>query len=193
MKTAVKIIKVLLENNKAMTIREISKKIKADYKITHTAAHFLIKKKVLTAETVGGSTLCKLNKANFTLEIYQAENERKENLLKNKNILQLYKEIIEKIKTSSYLLLVFGSYAQNKQTKSSDIDLMFISNEKNIERDIDNILSLLPLKTHALVFTEEEFKKMYHSRKSNVVQEAVKSYIILFGTENFYHLINKNE
>ena len=67
---------------------------------------------------------------------------------------------------------------------------MFISNDKDFEKKVSNILSLLPLKTHFLVFTEEEFVRMKDSKKPNVVQEAIKDNVILYGIENYYKLKN---
>jgi len=188
MKTEIKIIKTLIEN-KSLTIREISQKINSDYKITHIAVQRLIEKDIIFIETIGKSSLCRLNN-NFTFEIYKAEDEKKQDLLKNKNIKQLYKEISARIKTSFFIFIVFGSYAKKKQTKSSDIDLILISNEENFEKTIDNITSILPLKTHILVFTEEEFIRMKNSKERNVVKEAIENNIILYGTENYYKLKN---
>jgi len=190
MKTELKIIKYFVENKKPKTIREIAKQIKADYRITYIAIQRLIEKNVINVQTVGKSSLCRLDEKYYGIRIYEAENERKENILKNKNINQLYKEIMSKVKTSSFILLLFGSYAKSKQTKTSDIDLMFISNEEDFESKISDILSLLPLKTHALVFTEEEFTRMKDTKKSNVIQEAIESNIILYGIEAYYWLKN---
>ena len=190
MKTKLKIVKLFIEDNKPKTIREIAKQINADYRITHTATQRLIEQNILKTQTVGKSTLCELNPAYYGFEIYEAENERKDKILKNKNIRQLYKEIMLKVETSLFILVLFGSYAKGKQTKSSDIDLLFISNEKNFENKVTDILSLLPIKTHQVVFTEEEFVRMKDSKKSNVVQEAIENNIILYGIETYYRLKN---
>ena len=101
MKTEKKIIKLFIKNKKSMTIREIAKNIHADYKISYTAIQRLADKKIILCETIGKSTLCKLNNLYYGVEIYEAENERKDELLKIKNIKQLYREITEKIKTIS--------------------------------------------------------------------------------------------
>ena len=190
MKTELKIIKHFIENKKPKTIREIAQQIKADYRITQTAVQRLTGKNILKVQTVGKSSLCSFNEKYFGTNLYEAENERREEVLRNKNINQLYKEIMSKVKTGSFILLLFGSYAKRKQTKTSDIDLLFISNESNFETKISDILSLLPLKTHALVFTEEEFIRMKDSKKSNVIQEAIERNIILYGIEAYYRLKN---
>ena len=190
MKTKLKIVKLFIENSKPKTIREISKQISADYRITYTATQRLIQQNILKTQTVGKSSLCELNSSYYGIEMYEAETERKDKILKNRNIKQLYKEIMSKVKTSFFVLLLFGSYAKNKQTKTSDIDLLFISSEKNFENKISDILSLLPLKTHPLVFTEEEFIRMKDTKKPNVVQEAIENNIILYGIEAYYRLKN---
>ena len=190
MKTEKKAIKLFIEEKEAKTIREIAKGIKSDYKITYTATQRLLNKNILLSKNVGKSVLCNLNPSSYGIEIYEAENERRENLFKNKNIRQLYREIMAKMKNTLFVFLIFGSYAKNKQVKSSDIDIMFISNEKNFEEKLSDILSLLPLKVHLLVFTENEFIRMKDSKELNVVKEAIENNIILYGIENYYRLKN---
>lgn len=190
METEKKIISLFVEEKEPKTIREISKRIKSDYKIVHTATQRLLERDILTSKKIGKSRLCELNNLYYSLEIYEAENKRKNNLLKNKDLKQLYNEIMGKAKSSFFIFLIFGSYAKGKTTKSSDIDILFISNESGFEEKISSILSLLPLKTHALIFTEEEFIRMKDSKKSNVVKEAMENYIILYGIENYYRLKN---
>jgi predicted nucleotidyltransferase len=92
--------------------------------------------------------------------------------------------------TSFFVMLLFGSYAKGRQTKTSDIDLMFITNEKDFERKITDIISLLPLKTHILVFTEEEFIRMKDAKKPNVIKEAIDNSIILYGIEEYHRMKN---
>lgn len=190
MKTERKIVNLFIEHTEPKTIREISKQINADYRITYTAVQRLIKKDILRTQTIGKSSVCQLNDAYYGLEIYEAESKRKEEIFKKKNIKQLYKELNSKLDTNLFILLLFGSYAKSKQTKSSDIDLLFISNEKGLENKVSDILSILPLKNHVLVFTEEEFKRMKDSKKSNVVKEAMECNFILYGIEAYYRLKN---
>ncbi|MEK6951249.1 MAG: nucleotidyltransferase domain-containing protein [Nanoarchaeota archaeon] len=188
--TELKIIRHFIGNPKPQTIREIARQIKADYRITYIAIHRLMEKKIIKVQAVGKSTLCQLDEKYYGIEIYQAENERRAEILRNSNFKQLYQEIISKVNTGFFVLLLFGSYAQGKQTKTSDIDLMFISNENDFESRISNLLSVLPLKTHAFVFTEEEFIRMKDAKKPNVVQEAIEHNIILFGIEAYYSMKN---
>ena len=190
MKTENKIIMLFIEDKNSKTIREISKKIKSDYRITHIATQRLLNKNILISKTVGKSVLCELNNSYYSVELYEAENNRKEDFLRNRNLKQVYKEIMSKVKSSFFIFLVFGSYAKGRPTKSSDIDIIFVSNEQGFEEKISDILSLLPIKTHTLVFTEEDFIRMKDSKKSNVIKEAIENNVILYGIENYYMLKN---
>ena len=67
---------------------------------------------------------------------------------------------------------------------------MFISTEKDFEERVSAIVSLIPLKTHILVFKEEEYIRMKDSKKSNVIQEAIENHIILYGIEAYYRMKN---
>ena len=190
METENKVISLFIEEKTPKTIREISKKIKSDYKITHTATQRLLEKNILLSKKIGQSSLCELDNLFYGSEIYVAESKRKDNLLKNKDLKQLYQEVMAKIKSTFFIFLIFGSYAAGKSTKSSDIDILFVSNEQGFEEKISNTLSLLPMKTHAFVFTEEEFIRMKDSKKSNVIKEMIKNNVILYGVENYYRLKN---
>ena len=61
MKTSIKIIKLLIELKEPITIREVSKKINSDYKITYLAVKELIKKEIITIKKFGNSSACSLN------------------------------------------------------------------------------------------------------------------------------------
>ncbi len=190
MKTEIKVLKAMLQDREPKTIREIAGAIKADYRITYTAVQILMQKQSITSKTVGKSTLCQLNDRHYGLELHRAETERKEQLLKDKDLKILFQDIMAKTKTSMFILLVFGSHAKGKATRQSDADIMTISNEKGFEETIDRILGLLPLKTHNLTFTEEEFKRMKDSKEPNVVKETMQNNVILYGIENYYKLKN---
>lgn len=187
MKTEKKVINLMLKENSDLTIRQISNKLGSDYKITHTAVKRLFKKQILTSKTVGKSILCSLNR--WSNNLILAECER--SLEVSKDILLLKKEIYSKSSTSFFIMLLFGSYAKGQANKHSDIDIIFISNEKDFEINTRKTLRLLPLKVHPLFFTEKEFVNMINSRESNVAKEAINNYVILYGIENLYNLMQK--
>ena len=174
MKTKTKIIKALIETNNLLTIKDLSKKINADYRITHTAAKKLIEENIVIQQRIGTGIVCQLNPKACCDQIFKAEYERKQELLQNRNINQLHNDFTNKLNTSMYVLLLHQS------VKLPEINLTFISNEANFKKKVEQITALIPLPTNATVLTEEEFKKSTIHQKNN---------IILHGIESYYHLM----
>ncbi len=184
-----KVLSLLLYNKtKEFTIREISKKINVDYKTVYLITQGLIKNKVITAKKMGQTTLCLINQKEFSSDIFKAELIRRENLLNNKNFYSLY-NYFKEIKEPFFILLLFGSYASGNQTKKSDIDLMLITENNSIEKQIKNLISIIPLNIHLLNFTSKEFLSMLKTTEFNIGKEVFRNNIILFGIEDYYRLI----
>src|SRR3989338_11390631 len=135
------IIKLLIENReKELSINQIAKLLKKDYKNAHNIITRLSKMKVVKLESFGKSYKVILASKAHPL-IYEAECIRRQELLKNKDIEVMY-DSFKSMRSKLYVLLVFGSYAKKTQTKLSDIDLMFIVPdlaEDKMEKEIQNI------------------------------------------------------
>ena len=86
-------------------------------------------------------------------------------------------------------MLIFGSYSNKSATKSSDIDLCLITDNKNVKEHIHSILSITPVKLHLNEFTLSEFVSMLKEREENLGHEIVNNNIILHGIEGFYELV----
>ncbi len=186
MKTEIKAIKaLLLEKEEGLTISGIAKKTGSDYRIVHTAVSRLLKKGIVEKRNVGKSAEIKLKKR-FSKEVFEAENERREELVKNKGMKVLY----EKLGSLPFPLiaLVFGSYSKGNAKRGSDIDLMVICPADKADH-VENLISLMPLDIHLTVLKREEFLEMAKSKGFNVVNEAMKNNIILIGIEEYYRLV----
>lgn len=185
------IIKYLIEHkNEELNILKISKELKMDYKNVYLIIKRLEKQSLVQLESFGQSSRVKLIRQMHPL-IFEAEYERKEELLKNKDLAVMLNEFKSKLKSKYYTLLIFGSYAKHTQTKNSDIDLMFIvpdGKEEIFEKDINRIAKSLPLPIHFLIFSEKQFLEMKDSKESNVGQEALRDNIPLYGIETYYEL-----
>jgi DNA polymerase sigma len=186
MKTEIKILKHLLLEYKSETILELSKKIKLDYKIVHTATKELVKKGLLESKPVGKSIQLTLKRI-YSKEIFEAETERKEELLKNKNLQIIHNALINL--PFQFIGLIFGSYAKETYTKKSDIDLMIITSEEN-QSKIKSVISIIALDVHLIFFNYEEFLQMKNSKEFSVVSEAIKNNIIIINIEDYYRLLN---
>lgn len=185
------ILKHLIEKkNEELNILKISKALRIDYKTIYSIVKRLEKESIIKLESFGQSNRIKLILQIHPL-IFEAEYNRRKELLKNKNLAVMFNSFKNTIKSKLYILLVFGSYAKKTQTKNSDIDLMFIvpnGKEELFERDVDITARTLPLPIHHLVFSEKQFLEMVYARESNVGKEALKNSIILYGIENYYEM-----
>jgi len=186
------IIKFLIENkNEELNIRSISKFLSMDYKNIYSIIKRLEKVSLIKIETFGQSSRVKLNAIIHPL-VFEAEFERRKDILKNKNLAVMLSSFKRAIKSKLYILLLFGSYAKRTQTKSSDIDLMVICPnglEDTFEKDINMTARSIPLPLHSLVFSESQFIELVNAKEPNVGQEALKNNIILYGVEQYYGLI----
>jgi len=186
MKTEIKILKFLLQEDPSVTILDLSKKIGLDYKIIHTATKELIRKGLIDGRTVGKSIQLTLKRI-LSKEILEAETERKEELLKNKNLRVVYQMLLEQ--PFQFIAIIFGSYAKKTATKKSDIDLMIITSEEN-QKKIESKIATIPLNIHLTPLDYPEFLQMKNSKEFSVVSEAIKNNIIVINIEDYYRLLN---
>ena len=182
----VDIIVALLEiQDGQVSISQLSKKLKIDYKNTYNIIKRLEKNNLLILNKFGNAYNIILNKKMHPL-IFEAEYRRREELLKDKNLLVLYNKLNKII--YPYIALIFGSYSKRSANQYSDIDLMLIYN-KSRAIDIERTISLLPLDIHIVTFSFEEFFKMAKNKEFNVVTEAIKNNTIFIGIEDYYRLV----
>lgn len=187
----IRIIKFFLEHiTESFAIREIARKAKIDYKLVHTVVQRLVQRKVLDKKRQANIDLCSLSFIDLSC-IYYVENLRAEEFLqKNKELRRFFQEVQENVKDSYYTLLLFGSFAKRTENKYSDVDLLIISPERSrgeeIERAINTKALLLKRKVQIIVLGEKEFIDNLSSKQLNVVKEAFKHHLILFGAEAFY-------
>lgn len=186
------IIRYLIENkNEELNILKISKELRMDYKNVYSIVKRLEKELLVKLESFGQSSRVKLISQVHPL-IFEAEYNRRKELLKDKNLAVMLNDFKNALKSKCYILLIFGSYAKKTQTKNSDIDLMFIvpdGKEELFEKDVHRAARSLPLPIHYLVFSEKQFLDMNNAKESNVGQEALKNNIILYGIETYYEMI----
>ena len=180
------ILRFLIENKeKEFSINEVAKSLKIDYKLVYTNIKKLREDKIIKVEDLGNTKRCSFSKS-FNNDVFLVENERKKDLLKNKDFLVLTNRL-EKI-NKQFILLLFGSYAKGTETRHSDIDLLLIS-DKDSAKMIENELELIPLKIHLTAISYEGFIEMLKSKEQTVVAETIKNNLILFGIEDYYRLL----
>ena len=185
-----KILKFLIENKESPhSIREISKRLKADYKNTSQALNN-INPETYSKKKQGNTCLIEFNQGNNIETLSVEEKRAKEFLSKNPKIKLIAKDINE-IGYPFMIVLVFGSFAKGKNTPASDIDICIISDNKTKTSKLMEMLNLFSLKIEVQEFTIKEFVSMIEKKRNNLGHEIIKNNIILYGIENYYNLISK--
>lgn len=187
----IEVIKLLIEQrSKELSISQIAKLLKKDYKNVHNMVTRLVRMSLVQLQPFGKSQRVVLITKIHPL-LFDAEYSRRNALLSNRNIAVMY-DSFKRLRSTFYILLVFGSYAKKTYTKHSDLDLMFIvpdRAEDSMEKEIQNITSTLPLNLHVHIFKETDFKAMKNSKEITVGSEAMRHNIILHGIESYYGLL----
>ena len=188
MESEIKILKLLLSNKEEkFTIKKIAESININYRIAHEKITKLEKEGLVKVTRAGNSKICEFTNK-FNSKVFEAEYQRKHDLLKNKDFLILHNRLTEL--KFPFIALLFGSHAKETANKHSDIDILAIGGD---EKEIKVTLSLLPDKIHLTKVTYEEFIRMAKSKEFTVVSEAIKNNIILIGIEEYYRLIKNAE
>ncbi len=185
----VEVITYLL-NNKGndVNISGTATGLNLDYKSAHNIVKRLEEKKIIRLDQFGKSSKLTLNLSCHPL-LYEAEYKKREEITRNKDIKTIIEYFERNVQSKFYVILLFGSYAKKSQTKHSDIDLLFIIPNKALEKNIQQVASMIPIKLHVNIFTEKEFIAMKDSKQRTVGSEAIKDNIILLGIEQYYRLL----
>jgi len=119
--------------------------------------------------------------------------------LRTEDFLTLHKEIkpfieeVMKKMENFYTLLIFGSYAEYKQTSRSDVDILMIIDQpaetEQQERFLKRIADLYLPQAHIQVISQNDAREMGREKNLNVMKETLDKHIILFGAEDYYRFI----
>ncbi|MEM2131603.1 MAG: nucleotidyltransferase domain-containing protein [Candidatus Woesearchaeota archaeon] len=105
---------------------------------------------------------------------------------------KIINEIINNV-PGFYVLLVFGSYANNNFNKKSDIDICFLIENKSEINKIKPYLKDIKLNyaieidEHFILF--KEFIKMLIVDEENLAKQVVRKHILFYNGEIYYKLL----
>ena len=175
------------------SILELAKTLELPYPQIHRTVKSLIEKKLLLSARKG-KTIALRTKTEVCKEYISVELVRRDKILQKYSNLAIVLDDIEKITPAQYICLVFGSYAKNKATKESDIDLLFVIPDeyeyKTFERKIKTALTVP--KTDINITTEHGLLEMWQKPgQLNVGNELLKGHITLKGAEAVLYLRRK--
>ena len=175
-----------------MTIKQIQERCGYSYERVHNALKKLKEKTIVKLDKKGKTLLFKANYNHLYLKLafYHYMTEKLINF-SNKHPL-IYKTLKEININSVGIVLIFGSYSKETQTKNSDIDLMVVSNSKNAEKEINNLKIKYGLNISPVIIKSTEFSKIKKENKE--FWDDLKNYALVFNRSGlFYSWIYQNE
>lgn len=168
------------------TIREISKILNKSYSKIHESVISLEKENLLNINKIGNSSLCTINFSQKSISILSSIDEQESFSKKIPNLEKIleFKEFLDDI------ILITGSYANNKQTSKSDIDLVIITKEDPFKKQklIDNMISLFIPRIHPIVLSYKDFIEMLLDVKENYGKEIFKNRLLFRNSRRYYEL-----
>lgn len=172
-------------------IKEYSKE-KSNSIIQKSIAKFL-KEDLVNKTNIGNINLYQINLENSLVFSYF-------NILiqekLSKPVKLCLKNIREELSETEFLsLIIFGSYADGKQTDKSDLDLALFVNSEEDKRNCRlgmksaELKSILNLDTQ--VFTKSEMLQMLNDKKENLGKQIAKKHLVIINPLIFYSIIKE--
>ncbi len=104
-------------------------------------------------------------------------------------------KIAENIPTAFYILIITGSYAKNKQTPKSDIDMVVIVDDavetKRVYAELSHDCEMNIPPVHLYVFKKEEFIQMLLNKEANYGKAIALDNLILYGGAEYFKIMDE--
>ncbi len=104
-------------------------------------------------------------------------------------------EIIGKMPVKGFCLVVFGSYAEKKQARKSDMDVCLLIESEEAERSIRPYLNEIKLGTEVDIdehyITFGDFIKMLLRKEENLGKQIFRKHRLFYNPEIYYQLIKE--
>ena len=109
--------------------------------------------------------------------------------------LEIISDIIDSIPVKEYSLIVFGSYAENKQIKNSDLDICLLISNKETEKKLRPYFNEIKLnysiKIDEHYITFSEFIQMLLRKEENLGKQIFKKHRLFYNSDMYYQLIKE--
>jgi predicted nucleotidyltransferase len=195
-KTQEQVLAFLLSHtDEQFTIHGIAKKLRKSYTLVYNNITFLEKQGIVTKEDVPPGKIIKINKFVAKDILIDIETKIRYNfLVKHPWVKVMLNDILKQVKNPFFIMIVFGSYAKGKNDNKSDLDILFINDDKDTIFELENATkeSYTKVKKSIHSISTDNLKEMTNNPEDfNIGNEARKHHVILFGIENYYQLIKR--
>jgi len=170
--------KLMLNPDKQLHIRELSKTLNIPYGMVHREIKNLVSLGILKEEGRGKVTLISANK---DLPYF---NDLKNLIIKTVGIAEPIRKSLSRVKGIKYAL-IFGSFAKGEETEKSDVDVLVIgnANEEKILKELNKAEREIGREINHILWSEREFLKKSESKHHLLADIANNPVIMLVGEE----------
>lgn len=153
-----------------------------------------LKEGLITEKKVGTSKLYAVNHKNNKIYLY-FEIYNRENL--SKRVLETIKELENSLDKHTYFysIVIFGSYAEEKQKKASDLDIAIFIEQEEKRKVVGAVFKSMELKSllkiDGHVITKNEFLDMLKTDYENLGKEIARKHLIIHNPIIFYSLLKE--
>ena len=191
MDNALKIVSLLEKDIfQEYSVHQISKLVSLDYKTISKTIKQLLSMKIITTKTKGKGHFISLNLNHYDLQIYLSFATYYNRLLffQKDTSLQYLVEELKVMDLRNSCLILFGSHVVQQQTKSSDVDLLLITNNQQTATRIKSLLLNYNLKADLNILSFSHYEKALRSREFNLVNQVLPKHIILKNPALYWDL-----
>jgi len=178
---------------KDKTAKEIELQSGLSHETTFRLLKILTKENYLKEKKLGKTNVYEFIKNELTYQIFVHHIMKKRLKFKDKHLL-IYKRICEFIQETRLegIAIVFGSFAKDTQTKNSDIDLLCVTNRKDVRKMAQIFKTKYDINIQAVVVTKADFKNI---KKDNPEfwDDAIEYGIIFDGLDLFFKEVYSND
>mgnify|MGYP001603464581 CR=1 FL=1 len=187
------ILELLLSNQEEQfSIRHVSRVLGKSYALTYNNIQDLVRKHILQTYSLPPAQIISLSNDIQPFFLIPIEQKKAKTFLEKYSWADLYMhDVLQAAPHPFFILLVFGSYAKQKVTAKSDIDLLAIVPSKQEIPLLEQTLGhYTPVKKNIVIVDTQNFLNMIKNPKAfNIGNEARKHHIILYGAESYYQLL----
>jgi len=140
---------------------------------------------LIHVQDIGRAKTISLNRDNPVIRSYLSIASEEQKAAYKQPIIRI---IADELNTKDIVIL-FGSFADNTQTKKSDIDILVISRSGRKTISFSRYELLFKRQINPIFMTRREFRLMLRQKQENLGKQVLKKHIILNNPEAFWELV----
>lgn len=193
LKSEYRILKLIYENQ-GIRLSELIKRAKVSVATAKKRLDALVNYGVVIEKKIMGGKKVLLKNFYPNLSSEEGKNifslielgKKQEFFKKNKNLIGPFNQLLRNIDKKIKIILIFGSFAINSQTKNSDLDILFlISGKMNLnilKKEIERSFITFDYEISPRIDLLNNFKN------KGIYQTIARNYIIIKGASNYIEL-----